>query len=166
MHPLREDDLLAPLGAVRLHHADPAERLVEAPGDLGLDLPALAEHRSNGAERVPHAAAEDQEHHQRHDATLDRHREPPRHLTHGLGIGVAQEGNEQRALAGAICAYAANIDNLDGDAPGPELLLPSQFLLCQRDPSALQIEVIVELANLGRVLGHDDDREKSMREQL
>ena len=42
---LREDQLLALLGRVRLDDADAAERFGEPAGDLGVDLAALAEQR-------------------------------------------------------------------------------------------------------------------------
>ena len=55
---LREDELLALLGGVGLDDADAAERLVQAAGDLGVDLAALAEQRTQPLERERHRAAE------------------------------------------------------------------------------------------------------------
>ena len=58
MDPLREDQLLALLGGVGLDDADAAERLVQAAGDLGVDLAALAEERPQPLERGGHREAE------------------------------------------------------------------------------------------------------------
>ena len=57
----REDELLAALGGVGLDHAHAAQRLAQPPGDLGVDLAALAEERPQGAEGDGHAGAEDRE---------------------------------------------------------------------------------------------------------
>ena len=46
-----EDDVLALLGRVGLHHADAAEALGQAAGDLRVDLAALAEQRPHALER-------------------------------------------------------------------------------------------------------------------
>ena len=51
---LGEDQLLALLGGVGLDDADAAERFVEAAGDLGVDLAALAEERPQPLERGRH----------------------------------------------------------------------------------------------------------------
>ena len=48
----REDDVLALFGRVGLHHADAAEALGEAAGDLRVDLAALAEQRPHALERA------------------------------------------------------------------------------------------------------------------
>ena len=56
--PLREHELLALLGGVRLDDADAAERFGEPAGHLGVDLAALAEQRPQPLERRRHAAAE------------------------------------------------------------------------------------------------------------
>ena len=58
MRALREDELFALLRGIRLDDADAAERFGETAGDLGVDLAALAEQRSQPLERVRHAAAE------------------------------------------------------------------------------------------------------------
>ena len=58
MHALREDQLLALLRGVGLDDADAAERFVQAPGHLGVDLAALAEQRTQALERGGHREAE------------------------------------------------------------------------------------------------------------
>ena len=58
MRALREDELLALLGRVRLDDADAAERFAEPPGHFGVDLAAFAEERAQPLERRRHAAAE------------------------------------------------------------------------------------------------------------
>ena len=66
MRALREDQLFALLGGVRLDDADAAERFGEAAGDLGVDLAALAEERTQAVERHRHPAAERAEDHDRY----------------------------------------------------------------------------------------------------
>ena len=55
---LREHELLALLGGVRLDDAHAAERFGEPAGDLGVDLAALAEQRPQPLEGGRHPAAE------------------------------------------------------------------------------------------------------------
>jgi hypothetical protein len=83
VHALREHRLLAPLGAVRLHDADAVQRLVQPPGDLRVDLAALAEDRPQRLERRRHPRAEDRQQHE------DRERHHP--------VEVQQHGERERA---------------------------------------------------------------------
>ena len=65
-----EDQLFALLGGVRLDDADAAERFGEAAGDLGVDLPALAEQRPQPIEGRRHPAAEQAEDDDGHERQL------------------------------------------------------------------------------------------------
>ena len=58
---LREDERLAPLGAVGLDDPDAGEGLRQPAGDLGVDLRALAEERPQRLERVEEDEAEERE---------------------------------------------------------------------------------------------------------
>ena len=48
----RTANMFARLGVIPLDHAHPAERLGQASGDLGINLGALAEDRTNNAEHL------------------------------------------------------------------------------------------------------------------
>ena len=71
MHALGEDELFTLLGGVGLDDPDPTERLVQAAGHFGIDLPALAEERPEAIEGDRHRAAE------RGQRPKRREREPP-----------------------------------------------------------------------------------------
>ena len=62
----REHQSLAALRPVRLHDANPSQRLGEPAGDLGVDLATLAEQRAQFGERIRHPAAEQREDENRH----------------------------------------------------------------------------------------------------
>ena len=111
---VREDDLFALLGGVALDDADAAERLGEPPGDLGVDLAALAEQRPQRLEGVGHAAAEQAQHDHRDDrqapveieqhAQADRRRHQPADQLHQPGadqiaqpVGVGHDPRHQDA---------------------------------------------------------------------
>ncbi len=70
MHPLGEGELFALLRRVDLDDANASQGLAQTAGDLGVDLPALAEDGAELAEGERHDAAEDQQHSQGHQGQL------------------------------------------------------------------------------------------------
>ena len=65
----REHELFTLLRGVGLDDPDPADRLGQAAGDFGVDLAALAEHRTEVRKAYHIAAAESEQHHERDDAS-------------------------------------------------------------------------------------------------
>ena len=94
--PLREDQFLALLGRVALDDADAAERFGEPAAHLGLNLPTLAEQRTQQLERVGHPAAEHRQHH-----GGDERQTPVEVQQHAEGDEGGHEATDQRHQAGA-----------------------------------------------------------------
>ncbi len=123
LHAAGEDARLAALGVVALHHPYAAQRLGKSPGDLGIDLAALAEDRPHDAQRLLQQRGEENDdgedderdhgadlhqHHerdQRGDDTADKvHQAGADQVAHALDVGH----DARHQYAGAVRVVEAD----------------------------------------------------------
>ena len=110
----RKNEPLAPLGAIRLHDPDAAERLRQPAGDVGVQLAALAEQRAQLGKGERHPAAEQREHEDRERRQFPV--QPEQHAERDAGRDEAAEQLHQSGADQVPNALGVGHDAGDQDA--------------------------------------------------